>query len=396
VLTGSLPAVAQDLTINGNNVIAVSGNNLYQILYVNTGVTVNLNDLRFQNGKGNLSGGAIYNKGNLAITHTTFISNSTGTDGFGGAIENEAGTGLRVVNSTFSNNKAFFGVSLSGGGAVDTNSGMTTLSFLNTTFTGNSTVGSAHGGALWIFGVNNVTIGNSSFINNTAGDTGEGGGIRIEASNGIIITNSTFIANTAENGAAVSNFGSTVQITNTTFSGNLANVNGGGIAITSTSTVNLNNVTIALNIADNNSDGAGDGGGIFIDGSSTVNLKNAIIASNSDKGNQAPNCSGTLSSLNYNLLGNNTGCTFAPGANDQVGTGGSPINAKLGPLGYYGGATFVHSLLTGSPALNAGNNPTCASTDQRGVARPLTVGDKCDMGAYEGVGYGIYLPIIAK
>jgi hypothetical protein len=79
---------------------------------------------------------------------------------------------------------------------------------------------------------------------------------------------------------------------------------------------------------------------------------------------------------------------------DKVGTGGTPLNPKLGPLGYYGGATLVHSLLTGSPALNAGNNATCAATDQRGVTRPIS--GTCDMGAYEGVGFGLYLPIINR
>jgi len=44
----------------------------------------------------------------------------------------------------------------------------------------------------------------------------------------------------------------------------------------------------------------------------------------------------------------------------------------LPPQGY-------HPLLSGSPAINAGNPATCLSTDQRGVAR---VGG-CDIGAYE-------------
>ena len=38
-------------------------------------------------------------------------------------------------------------------------------------------------------------------------------------------------------------------------------------------------------------------------------------------------------------------------------------------------------LATGSPAINAGNNDTCAPADQRGVPRPQ--GSACDMGAFE-------------
>ena len=39
------------------------------------------------------------------------------------------------------------------------------------------------------------------------------------------------------------------------------------------------------------------------------------------------------------------------------------------------------ALGAGSPAIDAGNDGTCASTDQRGVIRPQ--GSHCDIGAYE-------------
>jgi len=39
------------------------------------------------------------------------------------------------------------------------------------------------------------------------------------------------------------------------------------------------------------------------------------------------------------------------------------------------------ALLPGSVAINAGNNASCAATDQRGIARPQ--GAACDIGAYE-------------
>jgi hypothetical protein len=72
------------------------------------------------------------------------------------------------------------------------------------------------------------------------------------------------------------------------------------------------------------------------------------------------------------------------------GAGGSLIGVDplLGPLADNGGpatssgqATFTYALLSGSPALDAGNDATCLSTDQRGVARPQ--GAQCDIGAFE-------------
>lgn len=397
VLTGSLPAIAQDLTIDGGGAITVSGSNLYQIVSVNSGVNLNLIGLRFQSGNSGTSGGAIYNQGNLAITNTAFISNSSGN--YGGAIENANDSGLRIVNSTFSNN-----TSTHGGGAIDTNATAANLSILNSTFSNNS-ASIDNGGAIYVFWMPTI-IGNSSFVNNTAGGLGEGGGVRIEGTITTVITNSAFFANTAESGGAVSNSGGTVLITDTTFSSNKANNNGGGLQVAG-GTSTLNNVTIARNIADDNypTDSVGNGGGIFF-GSGTLNIRNSIIAGNIDKSGEAPDldCAsvGSPTSLGYNLLGKNVGClAFSSTTGDQVGTGATPKDPKLGPLGYYGGSTLVHSLLTGSLALNNGNpaapgsgGNACASSDQRGVGRPIS--GTCDMGAYEGVGYGLFFPLILR
>jgi len=54
---------------------------------------------------------------------------------------------------------------------------------------------------------------------------------------------------------------------------------------------------------------------------------------------------------------------------------------KLGTLANNGGRTQTMLLLSGSPAINAGNNATCPTTDQRGILRPQ--GGVCDIGAVE-------------
>src|SRR5262249_13690663 len=136
-------------------------------------------------------------------------------------------------------------------------------------------------------------------------------------------------------------------IGNSTISGNTAGTNGGGIRYdgVTTSTLVITNTTIAANTA-------GVGGGIFVSNGSSM-LENTILA-----GNQAPSrpdCAGTLTSHDYNLVGDATGCTFEGRDNDLVGTVTTTgtIDPKLGRLADNGGPTPTHSLLPGSPAIDA-------------------------------------------
>jgi len=52
----------------------------------------------------------------------------------------------------------------------------------------------------------------------------------------------------------------------------------------------------------------------------------------------------------------------------------------LGALADNGGPTQTMALPDGSPAIDAGNQVGCPTTDQRGVPRPRS---DCDIGAYE-------------
>ncbi len=81
-------------------------------------------------------------------------------------------------------------------------------------------------------------------------------------------------------------------------------------------------------------------------------------------------CGGTVVDLGNNLSW--------PIENNCPGT---PDDPRLDTLADNGGPTQTMALLTGSPAIDAGNNETCATTDQRGVTRPQ--GEACDIGAYE-------------
>jgi len=125
------------------------------------------------------------------------------------------------------------------------------------------------------------------------------------------------------------------------------------------STTTVNNSTFSNNTSTIN------GGGIKNWG--TLHLKNTIIA-NSTNGGDCSN-SATLSTNTNNLIEDGS-CTPT--------VSGDPI---LSALANNGGDTQTMALLPDSPAINAGDNATCETTDQRGITRPKHT--TCDIGAYE-------------
>ncbi len=456
-LTGALPAVTEDLTINGNGTI-INGANAFRVFDLSA-VNVNMSNLTIANGNvsgisfggaismpgGNLtlthvffsnnraiSGGAIYEAGGtLSVVNSNFSGNIAGIGGDGGAIFNGNGS-LSVTDSVFNTNSA-----ANGGGAIATTSGTT---IIHTSFTGNSApLGGAvenslasltvancifdnnssdfGGGAIAAFGLTNVF--NSTFSNNKAPGASSKGGAVYSQTTGVAltITESTFFNNSSGfDGGAAYIVSGPVTFRNVTINGNDARNNGGGISFTETmqtqTLANLNNVTITGNLADSDNDGSGDGGGLFR-AAGSVQIQNSIIAGNFDTPGNAgggtvnPDCSGAFSSQGFNLIGRNEGCSgFTNGAGgDKVGSGASPINPLLGPLANFGGPTLTRVLLPGSPAINAGNplppgggGFACAGTDQRGVTRPQ--GAACDIGAVErqagDITVFVYLPAILR
>jgi len=204
-----------------------------------------------------------------------------------------------------------------------------------------------------------VVITDSSIVNNTTNfnDPGFGGGL------GVFYN---FENDTPTGGQAT--------LTNVTLSGNLAQ-RGGGIAVGDLSSITLEFVTVADNRAmdrgggfylSNNDDGFGDG---------TAALGRSLIADNNSDTDAAPDCRGGYFRNAKNLIGSAVGCTI-----DVSDIGG--LNPQLRPLELRGpGYTYTHGLKNGSSAIDALPNCGVATTDQRGVARPLN--DNCDIGALE-------------
>jgi Ca2+-binding RTX toxin-like protein len=173
----------------------------------------------------------------------------------------------------------------------------------------------------------------------------------------------------------------TLDLVNSTISGNRAQEHGGGIFARQLPAITLANTTITDNTADADGGGTpGDGGGVHLEPgfSGTFALRNSILAGNVDPTSD-PDCFGPVSSLGNNLIGQvSAGCGFTPTTGDQTGTPASPLNPRLGPLANNGGPTQTHALLKGSPAIGAADPDTTEPKDQRGLRRKDP-----DAGAYE-------------
>jgi hypothetical protein len=236
----------------------------------------------------------------------------------------------------------------------------------------------------------NLTLSRVTIRN---GSGGIGGGVVNEGSSSTLtINNCTISGNQSRNyGGGIFN-GGTLTINNSTLSGNLARSGGGIYSLGSGTLVTINNSTLSGNgatfgggilnggtLAVSNSTLSGNGSGGIANGKGNATLQNSIVANSS-----GGNCSGTMTSNGFNLSSDNT-CNFN-NSGDLNNT-----DPKLGQLGNYGGPTQTIPLLSGSPAIDAGNPSGCTDgkghllkTDQRVRPRP----DKedtggCDMGAYE-------------
>jgi predicted outer membrane repeat protein len=191
ILGSTLPTIENvspaSLTIDGSGqTITVSGNNAVQVMTVNSGATLNLQNLTIANGLDTSGASGILNQGKLTVTNSTFsgntgfgtgggidndgaliVTNSTFSGNIavdGGGISNDFGATLTVTNSTFSGNTGF-----DDGGGILNNGG--TLTVTNTTFSGNS--GFDGGGG--IFSGGTLTVTNSTFTDNSGDDVGGGG-----------------------------------------------------------------------------------------------------------------------------------------------------------------------------------------------------------------------------
>jgi len=289
----------------------------------------------------------------------------------GGMLVSLASSDLLLERVTFKNNYAEYAggaLALGYGGTQDN-----VITISHCTFEDNSSIGS---------------------VQQPNGNTGGGGAIFIGAFQTVEIHNSTFTGNRALNQAVPLPSGdayggaiwmlsssptatSTLSVDSSTFDDNTANGVGGAIAIggpgfpTDVSEVNIKHSTFTRNTADANSSDTGHAGGaIYSSSSEPVGIFNNVIARNTDNSTTSrPNLSGSFNTIGHNFINGNQGISGAfpigsPNANDDfvvpaVGTPG------LDPLGDNGGPTLTRAVRSDSPLIDQGR---CANKlfDQRG------------------------------
>ena len=211
--------------------------------------------------------------------------------------------------------------------------------------------------------LNALTISNGFGSPNANFGGNVGGGI---ANFGTLnISNSTLSGNAAQFGGGILNEG-TVSINNSTLSGNAVYFDGGGLYNDNGGTVNISNSTLSGNAV------GYFGGGILNRG--TVSSSGSIVAENTGSDCNNVFGTGTVTDQGYNLDSDNS-CFTAPTS--------LHTNPLLSGLANNGGSTQTLALQQGSPAIDQIPVASCPSSDQRGMTRPDDSETSCDIGAYE-------------
>lgn len=268
-----------------------------------------------------------------------------GRQGPGGAVFVQYDASLRIENSKLTENSSLSGK----GGAIESRGDVV----ISRSVISHNTAGFAGAGIHMTDG--SLTLDRSTISHNVTDGVEGGAGLMLLGRASSVIKNSTISNNNAVSGP------------------------GGGIRIRNSypSEIDIISSTIAANKAYTS------GGGIDHDGH--LHLSHTIVSGNQAQSAPEISAKGIVEANAYNIFGHSS----------QAGIQGiellgseiipaQPLNKIIGPLKDNGGPTHTHGLVSGSPAIDAGDiGFQLPATDQRGVARPY--GEGVDIGAVEAV-----------
>jgi hypothetical protein len=282
-----------DIIGPGPDLLAVNGNAASRVFHIGSNTVVNISSLTVTNGDCFPAywGGGIYNDhATLIVSNVTLSGNVVGvpTLGKGGGIYNDGRGGsarLEVANSTLDGNRPSLYAGYGGGIYNDGSRGSALLQISSSTLSHNGD--SAHGGTGGgIFNYGYLGTASAEIVNSAVSSnfSEHGGGIYNGGAH-LQIVNSTMSSNSAERGGGIENFSlestATVQIANTTLSGNSAFISGGGIdssAADGVANVEIVNSTVSSNWAGSR------GGGLENDnisrGTATVQISDSTLSYN--------------------------------------------------------------------------------------------------------------------
>lgn len=287
----------------------------------------------------NAQGGAVFAQRRVRLSYSRVFANTAGIYGLGGGV---AGGEVVLEQSQVYDNR----VDGEGGGVV-------AYGFAEVVHSVVRDNQATYGGGIYGFG--RLTVRKSTISGNRAVPRDFLGGL--PASGGGIYAN-----NPQRRSAVI----------DSTISGNSAHDNSaaffaGDVAIyNSTVTVNEENGDLGTGFCQ----GRG-----AMSGERQLRLESTIVAGNS--------C--TFQGENYDI-----GAGSIVGSHNLIGTWNVPVpsdtiatSPRLGPLADNGGPTPTHAPLSGSLAIDHGNNPLRSKYDQRGPGFPRVKRVRADIGAYE-------------
>jgi hypothetical protein len=399
--TGAIAIGLNNLTLQGPNVLGleIDANDSDRALWHLGNGTLTVNDLTIDHGHkylsdgdlGNPGGACVFSLGSVVLNNTwtkycSAASNDVDTAVHGGAVY--AQLGVSVSDSLVTDSSATSNAFEARGGGIYTPG---SLFLIHSTVSRNSSAGTvATGGGVAVGSLRAggapggaASIKYSTLSGNHGGYFGGGAYLTGNA----IVGHSTISGNSSCRGGGVyfvhgANATADASLYSSTVSGNAASCRrgAGGVAIFGED-ARFEDSTIAFNTAASNND-TKYGAGVRVFTADTLELQNTIIAGNMTDRGSGPEHDDIGGDPGASLTGANN-LIFYPSS--LVAPSGTLLllDPMLRGLAANGGSTATHLPNFGSPVIDAGNNASGATVDQRGPGFPRVLGAAADIGSVE-------------